>query len=143
MKKYRKIPAHLNVYFLPHWPPYMAFRGQKLELWVPKWLCDTSLAPMLSDKLPFSPALHSWRRMEAPILCHTYFGTQIIFFQGDNEGNQEIWNEGIKLLMCSHCPEFFTDFFNYSKSAENCTKSTVYGRKNENLCHLTVLPQFI
>ena len=60
----------------------MAFRGQKLELWVPKWLCDTSLAPMLSDKLPFSPAWHSWRRMEAPILCHTYFGTQIIFFKG-------------------------------------------------------------
>ena len=28
-------------------------------------VCDTSLAPILSDKLPFSPALHSWRRMEA------------------------------------------------------------------------------
>ena len=63
----------------PHtWPS----EAKNLELWVPKWLCDTSLAPMFSDKLPFSPAWHSRRRMEAPILCHTYFGTQIIFFKG-------------------------------------------------------------
>ena len=30
------------------------------------------------------------------------------------------------------------DSASYSKLEENCTKSTVYGRKNENLCHLTV-----
>ena len=39
--------------------------------------------------------------------------------------------------MCSHCP-FFYWFFHYSKLTKNCTKSPVYGRKNENLCHLTV-----
>ena len=47
-------------------------------------------------------------------------------------------NEGIQFLMCSHCPIFLL-IFHYSKLAENCMKSTVYGRKNENLCHLTVL----
>ena len=39
--------------------------------------------------------------------------------------------------MCSHCPEFFTDFFYYSKLAENCTNSTVFGRETK-ICHLTV-----
>ena len=39
---------------------------------------------------PLSPAQHScWREElhKVPILRHTFFGTEIIFFQGVNEGN--------------------------------------------------------
>ena len=35
-------------------------------------------------------------------------------------------------------PRIFCRFFIYTKLVENCIKSTVFGRKNKNLCHTTV-----
>ena len=45
--------------------------------------------------------------------------------------------EGI-LLMSSNCLDFLL-FFIHVGFVENCIKSAVFGRKNEHLCHLTVL----
>jgi len=50
----------------------------------------------------------------------------------------EMWELG-KLLMCSNFLEFFADFFYYTELVENCIKTTVFGRKNKNLCHTIVL----
>ena len=42
-------------------------------------------------------------------------------------------------FLCAAIAQNFLLIFYYSKLAENCMKSTVFGRKNENLCHLTVV----
>ena len=34
-------------------------------------------------------------------------------------------------------PRFFCKFFIFTELVENCIKSTVFGRKNKNLCHAT------
>ena len=67
--------------------------------------------------LPFSPALHSRRKMEASILCHTYFCTQIILFLGVKKRNKENWDEENKVQMC--------------KKNWKCIKRSVFSRKTK------------
>ena len=81
------------------------------------FVMDGSLAPTLSYILPFSPALHSRRKMEASILCHTYFCTQIILFLGVKKRNKENWDEENKVQMC--------------KKNWKCIKRSVFSRKTK------------
>ena len=63
---------------------------------------------------PLSPAQHScWREElhKVPILCHTYFGTEIIFFKGLMRVIRKIETRELDFWCAAIAQIFFTDLF--------------------------------
>ena len=95
--------------------------------WHPYWVINfLSLLPCTAEG--------GWRRQSCVTLT---LAPKLFFFKGLMRVIRKIEMRELNFL-CAAIAQNFLLIFYYSKLADNCMKSTVFGRKNENLCHLTV-----
>ena len=77
----------------------------------------------------------NWKRQSCFIFT---LAPKLIFSKGLMQVIKEIEAREIDFRCAVIAKILFADYFYYSKLEDNCMNSSVFSRKNENLCHVTV-----